>query len=377
MNKRMSVWVLLALSGLLLACNLLTPTTPPDYDTDNLYTQAAQTVVVELTENAPLATATAIVVVPDDTAVPTAIFTQIPTAMPIPTSTSVPLVCDAIQFISDVSVSDGTAFTPGSKFIKTWRLKNVGQCTWTADYDLIFMRGDQLGAQAVIPLGVTVTPGKTIDIHINFEAPDDAGKYKGYWALRNSSGIAFGLGGNIEKPFWLDIRVIEANANYAYDFAINYCQATWRTDMDGKLPCPGDEGAAQGFVMLLSDPDLENKRENEPTLWVHPNTSVDGWIRGIYPAFKVKKDDHFVAWVGCLDDSKGCNVTFKLQYRIGTDKIETLGAWGEVFDDDITKIDLDLSSLAGKNVQFILRVNINGGKPANANAFWFVPHIER
>jgi len=42
-----------------------------------------------------------------------------------------PAGCDRAQFISDVTVPDGTTFAPGATFTKTWRLKNSGTCTWT------------------------------------------------------------------------------------------------------------------------------------------------------------------------------------------------------------------------------------------------------
>ena len=34
---------------------------------------------------------------------------------------------------------------PGGKFIKTWRLKNPGNCTWTSGYSLVFDSDDLLG----------------------------------------------------------------------------------------------------------------------------------------------------------------------------------------------------------------------------------------
>jgi hypothetical protein len=95
----------------------------------------------------------------------------------------------------------------------------------------------------------------------------------------------------------------------------------------------------------------------------------------LYPAYTVQAGDHFLAWIGCLADSPGCRVTFSLQYRIGDGPVETLATWQEKYDGKITEIALDLSSLAGQEVEFILSVSVNGGTPANANAFWFLPHI--
>src|SRR5512135_3467629 len=49
--------------------------------------------------------------------------------------------CDRAQFIADVTVPDGTRFSPGAAFTKTWRLKNVGTCTWSTSYTLVFSSG--------------------------------------------------------------------------------------------------------------------------------------------------------------------------------------------------------------------------------------------
>ncbi|NIP41529.1 MAG: hypothetical protein GWN00_05010, partial [Aliifodinibius sp.] len=39
--------------------------------------------------------------------------------------------------------------TPRTAFTKVWRLQNVGTCTWTADYDMVFISGDRMGGDAV------------------------------------------------------------------------------------------------------------------------------------------------------------------------------------------------------------------------------------
>ena len=80
--------------------------------------------------------------------------------------------------------------------------------------------------------------------------------------------------------------------------------------------------------------------------------------------------------MGCLADSKGCNVNFRLDFKNpSSGNTENLGSWHQVYDGEVTKIDLDLSEHAGKNVRFILTVEVNGGNPGRANAFWFGPGI--
>jgi hypothetical protein len=296
--------------------------------------------------------------------------------MIVPTFTSKPSVCDSVQFVRDVSVEDNSPLVPGTTFVKTWRLKNTGSCTWNQDYDLVFVSGDAMGANLLVPLPKTVEPNQTIDLSVTLNAPNKAGTYRGDWMLSNASGTRFGIGPKGDQTFWVQIRVINLeNTNLAYDFAANYCKAEWSSRTD-RLPCPGNSSATEGFVILLDSPHLENRQEDEWTLLTHPNEHSRGWISGMYPEFTIKPDQRFKAWVGCMDDSKGCNVNFRLDFKnLANGNIRNLGSWREVYDGEVTKIDLDLSEHAGKNVQFILTVEVSGGNPALANAFWFVPGI--
>lgn len=149
--------------------------------------------------------------------------------------------CDRAQFIADVTVPDGTNVLPGLNFAKTWRLKNIGSCTWTTSYALVFASGDALGGTSVNLPG-NVPPGQTVDVSVSLTAPNAAGHYIGFWQFRNSSGVLFGIGASGEKPWWVDINVLSASTfGAAYDFASNYCSATWYS-LQGNLPCPGAEG---------------------------------------------------------------------------------------------------------------------------------------
>jgi hypothetical protein len=63
----------------------------------------------------------------------------------------VPHPCDWAQVTGDVTVKDGTTFSPGKKFTKTWRLKNIGACTWTDNYDLVFVSGERMDGSRSSP----------------------------------------------------------------------------------------------------------------------------------------------------------------------------------------------------------------------------------
>ena len=123
------------------------------------------------------------------------------------TLTSSPVLVDAAEFITDVTIPDGTRLSPGETFVKTWRLRNSGTTTWTSAYALVFANGSQMNALALIPLPRTVAPGGEIDVSVTLTAPKGPGTYKGYWELRSASGILFGVGPKAEKPFSVNIKV--------------------------------------------------------------------------------------------------------------------------------------------------------------------------
>ncbi|MBW8011597.1 MAG: hypothetical protein FVQ83_10215 [Chloroflexi bacterium] len=363
------------------ACNLPSASGTPVADLGAQLTAANMTVAANLTESAgalPTPTATQQVIPPTRTQVvvlPTR--TPVPTNTNVPTRTSIPIPCDSAQFIEDVTIPDGTKVPPGARFSKVWRIKNIGSCTWTTDYDLVFVDGDGLNAAASTSLPEKVYPGETVDLSSSMIAPNESGDYRGYWRLRSSNGTTFGVGSEARLAYWVDISVIEELDDYAFDFATNLCTATWRTGA-GALTCPSTTtNTNDGYVRYSIDPDLENRHENEPTIIAHPDNEILGWIMGKYPAFDVEDGDHFEAWIGCLDDSHNCDVLFKLEYQIDGGSIITLAEWSETYDGEITIVDLDLSSLAGESVQFILSVVTVDGNPRNANAFWFVPRISR
>lgn len=355
-------------------------------DSNSIETVIAQTIVAELTKQAeeylpsytitpeptftpsPTASVTPEIVAPTNTPFPPTIVN--------PTFTSPATVCNRAQFVSDLSVQDNSLLPPGTLFIKTWRLKNIGHCTWNTNYEIIFHGGNALGAEWTIPLAKKVAPNQIIDISVPMKAPQKEGLYHGDWILSDPYGAEFGIGPGGDQSFWVQIQVKNLiNLAFEFDFAANQCRAEW-TSGSGHLPCLGISGSKDGFVILLDNPDLEIRQENELVLWTHPNNSNDGWISGMYPEFTIKPNQRFNAWVGCLDESKGCNVIFRLNFKnLKNGLVRTLGSWQEIYDGEITKIDLDLSQHAGKNVRFILAVEVSGGDTARANAFWFVPRI--
>ncbi len=162
-------------------CNLPTGQS----DTAAVQTGAALTVEAALTGAAPTATNTP------------APFPTVPTATStVPSPTSAPAVtptssCDAAAFITDVTYPDGTEVNAGDTFTKTWRLKNVGSCSWTTSYALVFTGGEAMGGPAAQSLVGNVNPGQTVDISVGLTAPASDGTHTGNWGLRNAAGVIF------------------------------------------------------------------------------------------------------------------------------------------------------------------------------------------
>jgi hypothetical protein len=86
--------------------------------------------------------------------------------------------------------------------------------------------------------------------------------------------------------------------------------------------------------------------------------------------------------VGCLQDMPKCSLVFEILYEDENGNVHNLGkeiggveAWQEYFDGKVSRIDLDLSSLVGEEVKFILKTLGNTQNHDTAQGFWFVPRV--
>jgi len=193
--------VFIALVLILSACNLPSNATATE-DPNAISTNAALTVQALLNQATPFNTPTLPPVPPTSTvAVPTSVVVS--TAPSLPSATP---NCDQAQFIKDVTIPDGTNFNAGDSFTKTWRVKNVGTCTWTG-YAMVFDSGDAMNGATPIAIG-TIAPGQEVDLSVNLTAPATNGSYRGYWRIRNATGILIPVqGGTQNKSFFVDIKV--------------------------------------------------------------------------------------------------------------------------------------------------------------------------
>lgn len=380
MKKVISILVFFSLL-MLTACYLPSKKNPED--SSSVQTSVAETVQVRQTQGALetlIATLTA-----QPTQTPIAMTPGATTIVPRPTDysatgTPIPTPCDWASLVEDVSIPDGALLLPGQAFTKTWRFKNIGSCTWTSDYSIVFVEGSSLGAPASININTTVYPQSTVDISVPMVAPNAAGSYTSNWLLKNATGNTFGLGSSGQAYFWVKIQVNQQatlDVSNPLDFAHNMCAAIWNSST-GALPCPGSgSDFTNGSITLQDSPKLEGGyQEDESAIIMIPSNGSNGYISGRFPAINIQTGDHLKTLIGCLDKSPNCNVIFQLSYVANGGSVTSLGGWNEISEGNFTNIDIDLSSMAGKSVEFIFTIQ-NNGSSTDDRAFWVAPHIKR
>jgi hypothetical protein len=393
MKKTFGVFLpILIISGLTLAaCNLPINKTPATESPSVDQTLAAATIQAKvgeyLTQTAQGSQAQVVTATPGTggsivyiTATPQpATATSVPPTQ-APTSTTVPIPCNQAGWVTDVTIPDGTEVVAGSSFVKTWRVRNTGSCTWGSGYAIVFSSGNAMGAAPSTTLPSSVQPGQTVDISVAMVAPADKGNYKGSWIMRAPGGSTFGVGLNGGGPVTVSIVVTTIpkpkDPNTIYDFVGNYCAAEWRTNA-GVIGCPSSAvDYTSGSITRSFAPILENGlADDEGALITVPSKGGDGVIQGQFPAILIHSGDHFISTLLCSYQKPACNVTFEvLAQEKGSSTITSLGTWTKTYNNTTVTADLDLSSMDGKNIIFYLKVS-SGGDSTDDFAQWMAARI--
>lgn len=212
---------------------------------------------------------------------------------------------------------------------------------------------------------------------MNFRAPLKAGSYRGSWQIRNDKGEIFGTTATANRPFLVAIRVESlAITGTVYDFALNACSAQWFS-AKGNLKCPGAAIDQSGFVLQQSGVHLEDGASSAQLgLLTVPENNFNGYIRGVYPSFKVQQGDHFKAIINCEEKATSCRVLFRVDYQLADGTVRDFSAFSENYDGKYSVVDLDLTPLAGKEVRFVFTV-LSLGPASGDRALWVDPRIVR
>ena len=201
---------LLALVFLLAGCSLGLPAAPaePTPNLNAVRTEAAQTVIANLTVEAalnpsptspppPTQTPEPLVVsstpLPQATALPSltapappAAATQKPTWVVYPTWTRTPYT-DAAQLV-DQSPRDGFVIGGGGDFDIVWTIKNVGLRPWNTQFYIRYLSGVKGSKGTKYMLSGPVNVNDNATFRVDMIAPYEPGNYVTRWQLINDDG---------------------------------------------------------------------------------------------------------------------------------------------------------------------------------------------
>lgn len=199
----------LALTGCTNTQQAVIPTSAPTQDLNVVRTEAAGTVVAQITADAlanpsatPTLAPTETPLPPTDTPTPaSATLTPIVTATMTrvassgggsfyPTNTGTPYT-DQAQFVGQ-SIPDGKFFSAGQDFDMKWTVKNTGARDWNTEFYIKYLSGNlEPSKNKIYMLTSVVHKNDTVDLLADFVAPQTPGRYTSNWAIINDDGVAF------------------------------------------------------------------------------------------------------------------------------------------------------------------------------------------
>ena len=141
---------------------------------------------------------------------------------------------DAMTLVAHLNLDDANMtapppISPGAAFQKSWRVQNVGTCTWDSSYQLTPVGGNVPAARmggVAVPLSGAVAPGQTIDLTVDLVAPLAPGVYQGFWSMRAPTGLLFG------ERIWVGVDVAELPTPTPPPTAIPLPGVTFTVDRD-------------------------------------------------------------------------------------------------------------------------------------------------
>ena len=280
--------------------------------------------------------------------------------------------CRQAELVSE-TITPGSQYQAGEKFDKTWVIRNTSPCEWSYSYSLVYYDGIGMGASASrvftenMPSYAVIHPGETATLTLNLRAPFAPGRQVGYWKLRDPYGRLFMPSNSDQESLSVDIIVVGT----VYSFADNLCQAGWV--LDGQpMECPLSGGDESFLLSIDNFPHFETGGvENEPAIRVMLPEKEGSTLTATFPGILISKGDHLHVITSCVYDTPQCDLTFEISY-ISDNGSGVLGEWHEVYDNQIQTVDLQLSDMADKNIQFVFSVHSNGSIAIN-RGYWFFP----
>lgn len=107
-----------------------------------------------------------------------------------------------LTFISDITVGEGEAVPPNTRFAKTWRISNTGDEKWPPGCHLKFCAGENLSFsdRTIVE---ALEPGQVTDVTVEMHSRLEPGVYQSQWRMSTATGMFFG------EPIWVIVTVAE------------------------------------------------------------------------------------------------------------------------------------------------------------------------
>jgi hypothetical protein len=193
-------------------------------------------------------------------------------------------------YVADMTIPDNTVLADAAPFVKTWRIRNDGTCTWGPGYALHaiqFVGGTQLASVDRVEIPAVTPPGSLVDISVSMISAIYPGTYRSEWKLAVDGGRLIGVGPNGNTPLYVQI-VVSSPAVTPSPVRITFPPGAVSTSAQGSVTFPdrneyilralaGQEmtveiisadGLANFAVQGVSDGQPLKRLENEDRRWV-------------------------------------------------------------------------------------------------------------
>jgi len=169
----------------------------------------------------------------------------------------------------------------------------------------------------------------------------------------------------------------------AYSFSGRASAAEWETGGPSigfsEIRFNGPIGPS-GHARILNDVVMEDGSTPPAytALQMHPARVNSGYISGVFPPYVVQTGDHFRAQLGFVqqDSPRSTGISVQISYIAEGSVPVGLLSTSKSYDGTLREIDIDLASVVGQRVEFMLVVTASGS-PDQDWATWVNPRIER
>lgn len=206
-----------------------------------------------------------------------------------PVANDLPLM----KFLCDITIGEGESVAPSTKFIKTWRIKNIGVKRWPYGCQLKLVNSNisqRPGQQSYdLPVHVKVLePNEETDISIELISPDQCAIYQSQYRLFTSNGTPFG------DPIWLILKVeqggvlgitqqlnnvmfgmqVTPNPNTTHSLFNHFATSTTTTTTNNLFSFNNSSNNQQIIKSETTDSDIINNNSLTLNNNINPNPSI-------------------------------------------------------------------------------------------------------